>query len=110
MLENQVLSMHVGKKDILLLISQVRDSIDTKFDRFGFEFNLVDTAGIRRKAKVKEFRVYSVMRSVRAIEHADICILIIDATRGFEGQDQSIFWLAEKNRKGCDFGKQMGFS
>lgn len=78
-----------------------RDSIDTKFDRFGFEFNLVDTAGIRRKAKVKEdLEFYSVMRSVRAIEHADICILIIDATRGFEGQDQSIFWLAEKNRKG----------
>ncbi|BDB51752.1 ribosome biogenesis GTPase Der [Flavobacterium ammonificans] len=78
-----------------------RDAIDTKFDRFGFEFNLVDTAGIRRKAKVKEdLEFYSVMRSVRAIEHADVCILIIDATRGFEGQDQSIFWLAEKNRKG----------
>ena len=78
-----------------------RDAIDTKFDRFGFEFNLVDTAGIRRKAKVKEdLEFYSVMRSVRAIEHADICMLIIDATRGFEGQDQSIFWLAEKNRKG----------
>ncbi|MGV1012838.1 MAG: ribosome biogenesis GTPase Der [Flavobacterium sp.] len=78
-----------------------RDSIDTKFDRFGFEFNLVDTAGIRRKAKVKEdLEFYSVMRSVRAIEHSDVCLLIIDATRGFEGQDQSIFWLAEKNRKG----------
>ena len=78
-----------------------RDAIDTKFDRFGFEFNLVDTAGIRRKAKVKEdLEFYSVMRSVRAIEHSDVCILIIDATRGFEGQDQSIFWLAEKNRKG----------
>lgn len=78
-----------------------RDAIDTKFDRFGFQFNLMDTAGIRRKAKVKEdLEFYSVMRSVRAIEHADVCILIIDATRGFEGQDQSIFWLAEKNRKG----------
>jgi GTP-binding protein len=78
-----------------------RDAIDTKYNRFGFEFNLVDTAGIRRKAKVKEdLEFYSVMRSVRAIEHADICILVIDATRGFEGQDQSIFWLAEKNRKG----------
>jgi GTP-binding protein len=77
-----------------------RDSIDTKFDRFGFEFNLVDTAGIRRKAKVKEdLEFYSVMRSVRAIEHSDVCILIIDATRGFEGQDQSIFWLAEKIEK-----------
>lgn len=78
-----------------------RDSIDTKYTRFGFEFNLVDTAGIRRKAKVKEdLEFYSVMRSVRAIEHADVCILMIDATRGFEGQDQSIFWLAAKNRKG----------
>lgn len=78
-----------------------RDAIDTRYNRFGFEFNLVDTAGIRRKAKVKEdLEFYSVMRSVRAIEHADVCILVIDATRGFEGQDQSIFWLAEKNRKG----------
>lgn len=78
-----------------------RDSIDTKYNRFGFEFNLVDTAGIRRKAKVKEdLEFYSVMRSVRAIEHADVCILMIDATRGFEGQDQNIFWLAQKNKKG----------
>lgn len=78
-----------------------RDAIDTKYNRFGFEFNLVDTAGIRRKAKVKEdLEFYSVMRSVRAIEHSDVCLLVIDATRGFEGQDQSIFWLAEKNRKG----------
>ncbi|RZJ73513.1 ribosome biogenesis GTPase Der [Flavobacterium sp.] len=78
-----------------------RDSIDTKFNRFGFDFNLVDTAGIRRKAKVKEdLEFYSVMRSVRAIENSDVCILVIDATRGFESQDQNIFWLAEKNRKG----------
>jgi len=78
-----------------------RDAIDTRFTKFGFDFNLVDTAGIRRKAKVKEdLEFYSVMRSVRAIEHSDVCILIIDATRGFESQDQNIFWLAEKNRKG----------
>ena len=78
-----------------------RDAIDTKYNRFGFEFNLVDTAGIRRKAKVKEdLEFYSVMRSVRAIEHSDVCILLIDATRGFEGQDANIFWLAERNRKG----------
>ena len=78
-----------------------RDAIDTKYNRFGFEFNLVDTAGIRRKSKVKEdLEFYSVMRSVRAIENSDVCILIVDATRGFEGQDQNIFWLAEKNRKG----------
>ena len=78
-----------------------RDSIDTKYNRFGFEFNLVDTAGIRRKAKVKEdLEFYSVMRSVRAIEHADVCLLVFDATRSFDGQVQNIFWLAERNRKG----------
>ena len=78
-----------------------RDSIDTKYNRFGFEFNLVDTAGIRRKAKVKEdIEFYSVMRSVRAIEHADVCILLLDATRGFDGQVQNIFWLAQRNNKG----------
>lgn len=78
-----------------------RDSIDTKYSSFGFEFNLVDTAGIRRKAKVKEdLEFYSVMRSVRAIEHSDVCIIILDANRGFDGQVQNIFWLAERNRKG----------
>ncbi len=78
-----------------------RDSIDTKYNRFGFDFNLVDTAGIRRKSKVKEdLEFYSVMRSVRAIEHCDVAILVLDATRGFEGQDQNIFWLAVKNKKG----------
>ena len=78
-----------------------RDSIDTKYNRFGFDFSLVDTAGIRKKSKVKEdLEFYSVMRAVRTIEHADVTILMIDATRGFESQDQNIFWLAEKNKKG----------
>ena len=78
-----------------------RDSIDTKYNRFGFDFNLVDTAGIRRKSKVKEdLEFYSVMRSIRAIEHCDVCLLVLDATRGFDGQVQNIFWLAERNRKG----------
>ena len=78
-----------------------RDAIDTRYNRFGFEFNLVDTAGIRRKAKVKEdLEFYSVMRSVRAIEHSDVCLLLVDATRGFEGQDVNIFWLAQRNKKG----------
>src|SRR5690606_38071564 len=78
-----------------------RDAIDTKYNRFGFDFYLVDTAGIRKKSKVKEdLEFYSVMRSVRAIEHADVCVLVIDATRGFEGQDQSIFWLEQNNKKG----------
>jgi GTP-binding protein len=88
-----------------------RDAIDTKYTRFGFEFNLVDTAGIRKKSKVSEdLEFYSVMRAVRAIEHCDVAILMVDATRGFEAQDQNIFWLAEKNRKGVVvLGQQMGF-
>jgi len=78
-----------------------RDSIDTRYNRFGFEFNLVDTAGIRKKSKVKEdLEFYSVMRSVRAIEHCDVVIVVFDATRGFDGQVQNIFWLAERNNKG----------
>ena len=78
-----------------------RDAIDTKYNRFGFEFNLVDTAGIRRKSKVKEdLEFYSVMRSVRAIENADVCMLVVDAQRGFDGQVQNIFWLAQRNHKG----------
>ncbi len=78
-----------------------RDTVDTKYNRFGFEFNLVDTAGIRKKSKVKEdLEFYSVMRAVKAIEECDVAILIVDATREFEGQDENIFWLAEKNRKG----------
>ena len=78
-----------------------RDSIDTKYNRFGFEFNLVDTAGIRKKSKVKEdIEFYSVLRSIRAIEYCDICLLLVDATRGFDGQVQNIFWLAHRNNKG----------
>src|SRR5210317_993084 len=78
-----------------------RDSIDTHYNRFGFEFKLVDTAGIRKKSKVKEdLEFYSVMRSIRAIEHCDVVILIFDASRGFDGQVQNIFWLAHKNNKG----------
>jgi GTP-binding protein len=78
-----------------------RDSIDTKYNRFGFEFKLVDTAGIRRKSRVREdLEFYSVMRSVRTIEHSDVCLLLLDATRGFDGQVQNIFWLAQRNHKG----------
>ena len=77
-----------------------RDSIYTRFDKFGFDFYLVDTAGIRRKNKVSEdLEFYSVMRSIRAIEHSDVCILMIDATRGIEAQDMNIFQLIQKNNK-----------
>ena len=78
-----------------------RDSIHTKYKRFGFEFNLVDTAGIRKKSKVKEnLEFYSVMRSVRAIEYSDVCLLIYDVSRGFDSQVKNIFWLCERNKKG----------
>ena len=79
-----------------------RDAVETHYNKFGFEFMLVDTAGIRRKTKVREdLEFYSVMRSIRAIEHSDICILMIDATTGMEAQDMHIFNLILKNRKGC---------
>lgn len=78
-----------------------RDSIYTKYDKFGFNFFLVDTAGIRKKNKVTEdLEYYSVMRSIRAIENSDVCVLMIDATRGIEGQDINIFQLVQKNQKG----------
>ena len=77
-----------------------RDSIYTKYDKFGFDFYLVDTAGIRRKNKVTEdLEFYSVMRSIRAIENSDVCILMIDATRGIEAQDMNIFQLIQRNNK-----------
>ena len=77
-----------------------RDSIYTRFDKFGFDFYLVDTAGIRRKNKVNEdLEFYSVMRSIRAIENSDVCILMLDATRGIEAQDMNIFQLIQKNQK-----------
>ena len=79
-----------------------RDSIETLYNKFGHEFILVDTAGIRKKSKVHEdLEFYSVLRSMRAIERADVCILMIDATSGMEAQDMSIFNIIQKNRKGC---------
>lgn len=78
-----------------------RDSIYTRYDKFGFDFYLVDTAGIRKKNKVNEdLEYYSVIRSIRSIERADVCILMLDATRGIESQDLNIFSLIQKNAKG----------
>ncbi|GAB5539463.1 MAG: ribosome biogenesis GTPase Der [Salibacteraceae bacterium] len=78
-----------------------RDSIDTHYNAYGFEFTLVDTAGIRKKAKVHEdLEFYSVMRAIRTIESSDVCILMIDAEEGIGQQDINIFGLIEKNRKG----------
>ena len=78
-----------------------RDSIYTRYNKYGFDFYLVDTAGIRKKTKVNEdIEYYSVIRSIRAIEASDVCILMIDATRGIEGQDTNIFSLIQRNKKG----------
>jgi len=78
-----------------------RDSIETIYNKFGHEFILVDTAGMRKKSKVNEdLEFYSVMRSIRAIENSDVVILMIDATKGWESQDMNIFGIAQKNRKG----------
>ncbi|MCK5824839.1 MAG: ribosome biogenesis GTPase Der [Ichthyobacteriaceae bacterium] len=78
-----------------------RDSIDSHYNRYGNEFTLVDTAGLRKKTKVSEdLEFYSVMRSIRAIENCDVCMIMLDAKRGIEQQDLNIFHLAEKNRKG----------
>lgn len=77
-----------------------RDSIYTRYDKFGFDFYLVDTAGIRKKNKVNEdLEYFSVMRSIRAIENSDVCMLLIDATRGIEAQDMNIFQLIQRNQK-----------
>lgn len=78
-----------------------RDSINSNYNKFGHEFTIIDTAGLRKKSKVSDdLEFYSVMRAIRAIEDSDVCLLLIDATRGVEGQDLNIFHLAEKNRKG----------
>ena len=78
-----------------------RDSIYTRYDKFGFDFYLVDTAGIRKKNKISEdLEYYSVVRSIRSIESSDVCILMLDATRGIEGQDLNIFSLIQRNQKG----------
>jgi GTP-binding protein len=81
-----------------------RDSISTRYNKFGYDFMIVDTAGLRKKAKVTEdLEFYSVMRAVRSIENSDICILMVDASEGIQAQDMNIFYLIQKNGKGCVF-------
>ena len=93
--------MGKNKNIVTDIAGTTRDSIDTHYNQFGNEFTLVDTAGLRKKAKVHEnLEFYSVMRSIRAIEHSDVCIVMVDATIGFDAQDLNIFHLAEKNHKG----------
>lgn len=93
--------MGVDRNIVTEIAGTTRDSIYSRYNKFGFDFYLVDTAGIRRKNKVSEdLEYYSVIRSIRAIENSDVCILMIDATRGVEGQDMNIFSLIQKNQKG----------
>lgn len=101
--KSSIINAFVGEERTIVtdIAGTTRDSIYTRYSKFGFDFYLVDTAGIRKKGKVNEdLEYYSVVRSIRAIENADICILMIDATRGIESQDMNIFSLIQKNRKG----------
>lgn len=100
--KSSLINAFVGEERNIVteIAGTTRDSIYTRYDKFGFDFYLVDTAGIRRKNKVTEdLEFYSVMRSIRAIENSDVCILMIDATRGIEAQDMNIFQLIQRNRK-----------
>ena len=101
--KSSILNAFIGEERTIVtdIPGTTRDSIYTRYNKFGKDFYLVDTAGIRKKAKVNEdLEYYSVVRSIRAIENADVCILMIDATRGIEAQDLNIYQLIQKNRKG----------
>ncbi len=101
--KSSIINAFIGEeRNIVTPISgTTRDSIYTRYNKFGHDFYLVDTAGVRKKSKVSEdLEFYSVMRAIRAIENADVCLLMIDATRGVESQDQKIFQLIQRNKKG----------
>jgi len=101
--KSSIINAFIGEERNIVteIAGTTRDSIYTRYDKFGFDFYLVDTAGIRKKNKVNEdLEYYSVIRSIRAIENSDVCILMLDATRGIEGQDLNIFSLIQRNQKG----------
>lgn len=101
--KSSIINAFIGEERNIVtdIAGTTRDSIYTRYDKFGFDFYLVDTAGIRKKNKVSEdLEYYSVIRSIRAIEGSDVCILMLDATRGVEGQDLNIFSLIQRNQKG----------
>ncbi len=101
--KSSIINTLIGKEQNIVtdIAGTTRDSLNTEYTQFGFDFILVDTAGLRKKKNVNEnLEFYSVMRSVRAIEHSDVCILVVDAERGFESQDQRIFHIADRNHKG----------
>lgn len=101
--KSSIINTFIGEERNIVteIAGTTRDSIYTRYNKFGFDFYLVDTAGIRKKNKVTEdLEYYSVLRSIRAIENSDVCILMLDATRGIEGQDLNIFSLISRNQKG----------
>lgn len=101
--KSSIINAFIGEDRYIVtdIAGTTRDSVNTRYNKFGFDFYIVDTAGIRKKGKVNEdIEYYSVIRSIRAIENSDVCILMIDATRGIEGQDLNIFSLIQKNKKG----------
>ncbi len=101
--KSSIVNAFIGEERNIVteIAGTTRDSIYTRYNKFGFDFYLVDTAGIRKKNKINEdLEYYSVVRSIRAIENSDVCILMIDATRGIEGQDLNIFSLIQRNQKG----------
>ncbi len=101
--KSSIINAFIGEDRYIVtdIAGTTRDSVNTHYNKFGFDFYIVDTAGIRKKGKVNEdIEYYSVIRSIRAIENSDVCILMIDATRGIEGQDLNIFSLIQKNKKG----------
>ena len=101
--KSSIVNAFIGEERNIVteIAGTTRDSIYTRYNKFGFDFYLVDTAGIRKKNKVTEdLEYYSVIRSIRSIENEDVCILMLDATRGIEGQDLNIFSLIQRNQKG----------
>jgi GTP-binding protein len=101
--KSSIINAFIGEERNIVtnIAGTTRDSIYTRYNKFGFDFYLVDTAGIRKKTKVNEdIEYYSVIRSIRSIEASDVCILMIDATRGIEAQDVNIFSLIQRNKKG----------
>ena len=101
--KSSIVNAFIGEERNIVtdIAGTTRDSIYTRYDKFGFDFYQVDTAGIRKKNKVSEdLEYYSVVRSIRSIENSDVCILMLDATRGIEGQDLNIFSLIQRNQKG----------
>ena len=101
--KSSIINALIGEERSIVtdIAGTTRDSIHTRYNKFGMDFYLIDTAGIRKRGKVTEdLEYFSVIRSIRMIENADVCILLIDATRGIESQDLNIFSLIQKNRKG----------